>query len=86
MQSCLRALSPYRTGRHSRETVYDVAPSDLAFTHHKADLDFVSDGGIQTYAAGVRNGAGRVRMVRFYRGVVCNDGECITGIVGAQTQ
>lgn len=65
------------------KTVYDVAPSDLALTYHKADLDLAADGGVQTYAAGVRNGAGIVRMVRFYKGVVYGEDGRITGIVGA---
>ncbi|MCR4469780.1 MULTISPECIES: RNA polymerase sigma factor [unclassified Burkholderia] len=65
------------------KTVYDVAPSDLALTYHKADLDLVFDGGVQTYTAGVRNGADVVRMVRFYKGVVYDQYGRITGIVGA---
>ncbi|MFL9859548.1 sigma-70 family RNA polymerase sigma factor [Paraburkholderia madseniana] len=65
------------------KSVYDVAPSDLALTYHKADLDLASEGGIQIYAAGVRNGAGLVRTVRFYKGVVYDDGGRVTGIVGA---
>ncbi|CAB3725430.1 RNA polymerase sigma factor [Paraburkholderia rhynchosiae] len=65
------------------KSVYDVAPSDLALTYHKADLGLAAHGGVQTYVAGVRNGAGIVRMVRFYKGVVYGEDGRITGIVGA---
>jgi len=65
------------------KSVYDVAPSDLALTYHKADLDLASEGGIQIYTAGVRGRAGLVRTVRFYKGVVHDDSGRVTGIVGA---
>jgi PAS domain S-box-containing protein len=65
------------------KSVYDVAPSDLALTYHKADLDLASEGGIQIYTAGVRGPPGLVRMVRFYKGVVHDDSGRVTGIVGA---
>lgn len=65
------------------KTVYDVAPSDLALTYHQADLDLLRKGSVQTYAAGVRNGAGVVRMVRFYKGAVYGEDGRVAGIVGA---
>lgn len=77
-----RFLGIDRSGILSK-SVYDVAPSDLALTYHKADLDIVAQGGIQVYTTGVRNGAGLVRTVRFYKGVVYDDGGRVTGIVGA---
>lgn len=65
------------------KSVYDVAPSDLALTYHKVDLDLASEGGIQIYTAGVRGRAGLVRTVCFYKGVVHDDSGRVTGIVGA---
>ncbi|WP_179950214.1 RNA polymerase sigma factor [Burkholderia sp. MSMB1826] len=65
------------------KTVYDVAASDLALLYHKADLDLLADGGVQSYMAGVRRGDGSVRTVRFYKSIVCGQDGRIAGIVGA---
>lgn len=64
-------------------TVYDVAPSELALTYHRADLDLVSSGGLQSYATGVRHASGKVRMVRFFKSAIRDSAGRITGIVGA---
>ena len=65
------------------KTVYDVAPSELALTYHRADLDLVSSGGLQSYATGVRHASGNVRMVRFFKSAIHDNAGRITGIVGA---
>ena len=65
------------------KSVYDVAPSDLALTYHRADLDLVSSGGLQSYATGVRHASGNVRMVRFFKSAIRDNAGRVTGIVGA---
>jgi RNA polymerase sigma factor (sigma-70 family) len=65
------------------KTVYDVAPSELALTYHRADLDLVSSGGLQSYATGVRHASGKICMVRFFKSAIRDSAGRIAGIVGA---
>ncbi|GLU32300.1 sigma-70 family RNA polymerase sigma factor [Trinickia caryophylli] len=65
------------------QTVFDVAPFELALVYHKADIDLLSQGGMQNYTTHVRNGDGNLRLVRFYKGIVHDGNGRVAGVVGA---
>ena len=64
------------------KTVYDIAPSDLALTYHRADLELFARGGTQIYAAGMRHATRGVRPVRLYKRTLHDPAGRIVGIVG----
>lgn len=65
------------------KTVYDIGPSDLALTYHRADAELFARGGTQVYIAGMRHAAHGVRQVRFYKSTLHDDAGRIVGIVGS---
>jgi RNA polymerase sigma factor (sigma-70 family) len=72
------------TGREGIQgkTVYDIAPSDLALTYHRADLELFARGGTQIYATGMRHATRGVRPVRLYKRTLHDPTGRIVGIVG----
>ena len=65
------------------KTVYDVAPSDLALTYHRADVDLFTRGGSQIYVTGMRHATRGVRPVRFYKSTLHDEVGRVVGIVGS---
>lgn len=64
------------------KTVYDIAPSDLALTYHRADLELFARGGTQIYTSGMRHATRGVRPVRLYKRTLHDPAGRIVGIVG----
>lgn len=76
-----RFLGAGREGIQGK-TVYDIAPSDLALTYHRADLELFMRGGTQIYATGMRHATRGVRPVRLYKRTLHDSAGRIVGIVG----
>jgi len=65
------------------KTVYDIGPSELALTYHRADVDLFARGGTQIYVSGMRHATHGVRPVRFYKSTLHDEVGRIIGIVGS---
>ncbi len=64
------------------QTVFGVAPSELAEVYHKADLDLMEAGGIQVYETKVRCADGSYRDVMFHKSVMLAESGEVEGLVG----
>jgi len=65
------------------QTVFGVAPKDLAKVYHQADLDLMRQGGKQVYEAEVKYGDGTLHGVIFQKAVFEKEDGSPGGIVGA---
>jgi len=64
------------------QTVFAVAPADLAEIYHRADLDLMEQGGVQVYEAKVRFADGSERDVMFHKAVMRTSADEVEGLVG----
>jgi len=64
-------------------TVFEVAPPDLAEKYHKADQELFANPGIQVYESVVRTSGGSDRPVIFHKATFNNPDGSTGGIIGA---
>lgn len=64
------------------QTVYGVAPAELAEVYHKADMDLMQKGGAQVYEARVSHADGSEHDVMFHKAVYDKADGSIGGIIG----
>jgi len=82
---CNRAFENFIGVTRSRiigNTVYDIAPAELASTYEKADLELIAQGGKQSYEADVRYADGTHHEVIFFKSVFYNTEGKTDGISG----
>jgi diguanylate cyclase (GGDEF)-like protein/PAS domain S-box-containing protein len=65
------------------ETVYGIAPEDLANIYHDADQELLRRGGTQNYETSVRHANGDRREVLFQKAVFGNPDGSVGGLVGS---
>jgi len=64
------------------QTVYAVAPPELAEVYHRADLELMAAGGTQVYEATVCYADGNEHDVMFHKAVMMTDSGEVEGLVG----
>ncbi|RPI88996.1 MAG: PAS domain S-box protein, partial [Spirochaetales bacterium] len=64
------------------KTVFDLAPSDLAETYHRQDMELISNPGSQTYESRVETGDGTIRDVIFNKATFRKSDGTTGGLIG----
>jgi len=64
------------------QTVYGVAPRELADVYHRADMELMESGGVQIYETKVHAADGSDRDVIFHKSVMLSEDEEVEGLVG----
>lgn len=64
------------------QSVYDIAPPELADVYHQADMDLLHQGGLQVYETKVSHADGSEHDVMFHKAVYEKSDGSVGGIVG----
>ncbi|HDP79506.1 MAG TPA: PAS domain S-box protein, partial [Spirochaetes bacterium] len=84
-EECNRAFEEYLGIPREKilgATVYDIAPSELAETYHRMDLDLMASKERQVYESKVKYADGSLHDVVFYKSPLLREDGTVRGLVG----